>query len=52
MNNTLWASTIEITNNIMYDQFDDQVNIMHVIVGGKRKSNKLSYPDKSVSFSF
>lgn len=52
VNNTLSASTIEITNNLMYDQFDDQVNIMHVIVGGKRKSNKLSYPEKSISFSF
>ncbi len=52
VNNTLSATNIEITNNLMYDQFDDQVNIMHIIVGGKRKSNKLTYPDKSVSFSF
>ena len=26
--------------------FTDQVNIIHVIVGGNRKSTKLNYPDK------
>jgi hypothetical protein len=46
------ASKIEIATNIMYDQFDDQVNIMHVIVGGQRKSSKLNYPDKLASFNF
>jgi hypothetical protein len=46
------AAKIDITTNIMYDQFDDQVNIMHVIVGGQRKSSKLNYPDKTASFSF
>jgi hypothetical protein len=43
---------IDITNTIMYDQFDDQVNIMHVIVNGNRKSSKLNYPDKEISLSF
>lgn len=52
VNNTLSATKIDITSNLMYDQFDDQVNIMHVIVGGKRKSNKLTYPDNSLSFSY
>ena len=52
VNNTISATKIDITNSLMYDQFDNQVNIMHAIVGGKRKSNKLTYPDKSVSFSF
>ncbi|MEN9548199.1 MAG: hypothetical protein RIR12_790 [Bacteroidota bacterium] len=46
------ASKIEITTTLMYDLFDDQVNIMHVIVGGQRKSNKLNYPDKVATFSF
>lgn len=52
VNNTVSVSKIEIMNNLMYDQFDDQINIMHVIVGGKRKSNKLAYPVKEISFSF
>jgi len=46
------VANISIGNTILYDQFDDQINIMHVIVGGKRKSNKLVYPDKEVNFSF
>lgn len=46
------VSKIEINNKLMYDLFDDQINIMHVIVGGKRKSNKLAFPDKEISFSF
>ncbi len=43
---------IEITNSILHDLFDDQVNIMHVVVGGNRKSTKLDYPDKNAAFVF
>ncbi len=43
---------VDISNSIMYDQFDDQINIMHVIVNGNRKSTKLSYPEKEASVSF
>jgi hypothetical protein len=43
---------IEVTTNIMHDIFTDQVNIIHTIVGGKRISNKLDYPNKETSFSF
>lgn len=43
---------IDISSTIMYDQFDDQMNIYHVIVNGNRKSNKLNYPDKDISISF
>ncbi len=43
---------LDVSSNIMYDFFDDQVNIMHVIVNGSRKSNKLNYPDKEAAFSF
>jgi hypothetical protein len=46
------VSRIDINTTIMYDQFDDQMNIMHVTVGGNRKSSKLNYPDKEASFSF
>lgn len=45
-------SKLEITNNLMYDLFDDQVNIMHVIVNGSRKSTKLNYPAKEAIFSW
>ena len=43
---------IAITNNLMYDMFDDQVEIIHVIVNGNRKSTKLEYPAKQAEFSF
>lgn len=46
------VSKIEISSNIMYDMFDDQMNIFHVIVNGNRKSNKLNYPEKELTVSF
>ncbi len=46
------VSKVGINNTLMYDLFDDQVNIMHVIVNGKRKSTKLNYPDKEVIIQF
>lgn len=39
---------IEITSTILYDLFDDQVNIFHIKVNGERKSNRLNYPDKEL----
>ena len=46
------ASKIDVVNTILYDLFDDQMNIMHVTVKGSRKSDKLNYPSKEISFSF
>ncbi len=43
---------LEIMNSILFDKFDDQINIMHVKVGGNRKSTKLNYPDKEAVFNF
>ena len=43
---------IDVTNSIMYELFTDQINLMHVSVGGKRKSTKLDYPEKETVFSF
>jgi len=43
---------IEVTNNILHELFADQINLMHVTVGGKRKSMKLDYPEKETVFSF
>jgi len=45
-------SKLEITNSILFDNFEDQMNIMHVKVGGNRKSTKLNYPDKDAVFTF
>ncbi len=46
------VSKIDIGTNIMYDMFDDQVNIMHVIVNGERKSTKLNFPATEATLSF
>ena len=43
---------LEITNTILHELFTDQINMMHVMVGGKRKSVKLDYPDKDFAISF
>jgi hypothetical protein len=45
-------SKLDITNTVMYDKFDDQVNIMHVKYKGERKSTKLDYPSRETSFSW
>jgi hypothetical protein len=47
-----FVKKIDITNKLMHDLFTDQVNLMHVIVGGNRKSTKLDYPETSAVFSF
>lgn len=43
---------VDVNNSILYDQFDDQVEIIHVIIGGNRKSDKLNYPDTQAAFQF
>ena len=43
---------IELTNSILQDLNDKQINIMHIVVGGSRKSYKLDFPDKKASFTF
>ena len=43
---------VTIVNSIMHDMFEDQVEIIHMIVNGNRKSTKLDYPAKNAEFSF
>jgi hypothetical protein len=46
------VSRMDIATTIMYDQFDDQMNIFHVTVNGNRKSIRLSYPEKNAVLEF
>ena len=46
------VNKLEVTTDIMYDQFDDQMNIMHVTVNENRKSSKLNFPDAGAVFIF
>ena len=43
---------ISVMNDLLYDNFKEQINLMHVTVGGKRKSTKLDNPDTNAAFSF
>jgi hypothetical protein len=43
---------MDIMNNLLFEQFATQVNIVHGIVNGKRESTKLSNPNAVTSFEF
>lgn len=43
---------LQINNKIMFQLFDDQNNIVHVIINGKRKSEQMPYPTSSLNFTF
>lgn len=37
---------VEVAVSFLYNLFDDQMNIIHIIVNGNRKSEKLIYPNR------
>jgi hypothetical protein len=43
---------VEIKNTILYEAYDKQINLMHVSVGGNRKSTRLNYPDTDAKLEF
>lgn len=43
---------LDVNNSLLYDFIDQQINIVHVMVGGMRKSFKLDYPKTDATFSF
>lgn len=43
---------LNLTNSLLQDLNEEQINILHVIVNGGRKSYKLDYPKKEASFEF
>jgi hypothetical protein len=51
-NITVAPKKIDVVNSILYEAYDKEINLMHVSVGGDRKSTRLNYPDKEASFSF
>ncbi len=42
----------DVNVSLLHNLFDDQINIVHIIVNGVRKSEKLDYPDKMVEQVF
>ena len=51
-NITTAPKKIDVVNSILYEAYDKEINLMHVSIGGERKSTRLNYPDKEASFSF
>ena len=43
---------IDVADALLYDSFSQQINILHVTVGGVRKSTRLDYPAANASFEF
>jgi hypothetical protein len=43
---------LDVINSLLHDLNSDQINIMHVTVGGERKSLKLDHPKKTATFTF
>ncbi|QPH38155.1 DUF6702 family protein [Pedobacter endophyticus] len=44
--------SLKVTNTILYDMFDDQMSIVHLVKGNVRKSAKILYPDKQFGANF
>lgn len=43
---------IDASVSLLYNLFNDQMNIVHITVNGVRKSTKLDYPEKKVTQQF
>ena len=46
------AQKIEVHDDLLYTEHAEQINMLHVIVTGERKSTKLDNPDANASFNF
>jgi hypothetical protein len=43
---------IDVINDLLYDGFSQEINIMHVTVGGQRQSTRLDCPAANATFQF
>jgi hypothetical protein len=50
--NILAPRKVEIVNDLLYRQHPSQINMIHVIVGGNRKSTKLDNPKANAAMEF
>lgn len=46
------AQKVEVFDDLLYTEHPEQINMLHVIVNGERKSTKLDNPGANASFSF
>lgn len=52
VNDVASVKKIEVVDELLYDSFNQQINIMHVTVGGQRKSTRLDYPEANATFEY
>jgi hypothetical protein len=52
IDNVSTPKKIDLDNTLLYDFNENEINIMHVTVNGKRQSTKVNYPERAVSLSF
>ncbi|HET9824376.1 MAG TPA: DUF6702 family protein [Chitinophagaceae bacterium] len=52
VDNVASARRIGVSNSLLHDFSDQQINIIHCSVGGKRQSTKLDYPNTEAAFQF
>ncbi|MEJ5994875.1 DUF6702 family protein [Pedobacter sp. Du54] len=44
--------SLNLKNSLLYDLFDDQMNILHVEQGNLRKSARINFPSTNLSITF
>ncbi len=50
--NIAMVKKLDVTNTILYESRPQQMQIIHVMVNGERKSSRLNNPDEKASFQF
>lgn len=50
--NVTQLKSATVVNDLLYSQRQDQINIIHFINNGNRKSHRLTYPDTQFTFSW
>jgi hypothetical protein len=52
VNDVPTVKRIDVVNDLLYEGFSQQINIIHVTVGGQRQSTRLDCPAANASFQF
>jgi hypothetical protein len=52
VDNVASVKKLNLTNSILFDYNQNEINIVHVVVGGKRQSTKLENPASDANFGF
>ena len=52
INNIDEVKKFEVTDNIFYELYADQIQIIYITVNGNRKSSRIANPNSNVAFDF